>query len=67
MLKKDVAELRNNAKRTLERAIERKKQAQKQTVTMVLVDKKALEKLKADLDYVAMMSDVELEEVTNNE
>ena len=67
MLKKDVAELRNNAKRTLERAIERKKQAQKQTATMVLVDKKALEKLKADLDYVAMMSDVELEEVTNNE
>lgn len=58
---------KNNAKQVFDEAIERKKQAQKQRTTMVLVDKKALEKLKADLDYVAMMSDVELEEVVENE
>lgn len=67
MLENKAKELRSNAKQSLERVIERKKQEQKQNATMVLVDKKALEKLKADLDYVAMMSDVELDEVESNE
>ena len=58
---------KNNAKKIFDEAIERKKQAQKNRTTMVLVDKRTLEKLKADLDYVAMMGDIELEEVTDNE
>lgn len=58
---------KNNAKKIFDEAIERKKQAQKERTTMVLVDKRTLEKLKADLDYVAMMGDIELEEVTDNE
>lgn len=58
---------KNNAKKIFDEAVERKKQAQKQRTTMVLVDKRTLEKLKADLDYVAMMGDIELEEVTDNE
>jgi RecJ-like exonuclease len=61
---------KNNAKKIFDEAIERKKQAQKERTTMVLVNKEVLEKLKADLDYLAMMSEVELEdseEVVENE
>lgn len=59
--------LKNNTKKIFDEAVERKKKAQKERTTMVLVDKRILEKLKADLDYVAMMGDIELEEVTDNE
>lgn len=58
----------NNTKKIFDEAVERKKRAQK--TTKILVDKKVLDKLRADLDYVAMMGDVELddiEEVADNE
>lgn len=60
--------IENNAKKVFNAAIERKKKAHKNT--KVLVDKNNLDKLRADLDYVAMMCDVELEdteEATGNE
>ena len=57
----------NKAKKIFDEAIERKKKAQTQKTTMVLVDKRTLEKLKADLDYIAMMGDVELEEEISDE
>ena len=57
--------IENNTKKIFDEAVERKKQAQK--TTKILVDKKVLDKLRADLDYVAMMSDVELEEEVENE
>ena len=55
----------NNAKKFLEETIERKKQAQ--TTAKVIVNKNNFDKIRADIDYIAMMCDVELEEVTENE
>ena len=53
--------IENNTKKIFDEAVERKKRAQK--TTKILVDKKVLDKLRADLDYVAMMGDIELEEL----
>lgn len=57
--------IRNNAKKRLEDAVERKKQAQ--ITAKVIVNKNNFDKIRADIDYIAMMCDVELEEVTENE
>lgn len=60
--------IKNNTKKIFDEAVERKKRVQK--TSKILVDKKVLDKLRADLDYVAMMGDVELddiEEVPDNE
>lgn len=55
--------IRNNAKKRFEEAVERKKQAE----AKVIVNKNNFDKIRADIDYIAMMCDVELEEVTENE
>lgn len=56
---------KNNAKKFFEDALERKKQAQ--TPVKILVNKNEYDKIRADIDYIAMMSGVELEEETDNE
>ena len=55
----------NNAKKIFEKAIERKKQARVKPT--ILISKRNFDKLRADIDYIAMMCDVELEEVKTNE
>ena len=57
--------IKNNAKKIFEEAIVRKKKAQEPV--KILVNKNEYDKIKADIDYIAMMCDVELEEVTENE
>lgn len=52
----------NNAKKFFDEAIERKKQAESNV--KVIVNKNNFDKIRADIDYIAMMCDVELEEVT---
>lgn len=56
---------KNNAKKIFDEAIERKKQAQEKA--KVIVNKNNFDKIRADIDYIAMMCDVELEEETDNE
>lgn len=56
---------KNNAKKLFDEAIERKKQAQKPV--RIIVNKNNYDKLRADIDYVAMMCDVELEEEADDE
>ncbi len=56
---------KNNTKKVLEEAIERKKKAQ--NPARIIVNKNNYDKLRADIDYVAMMCDVELEEVADDE
>lgn len=57
--------IRDKAKKFLEDAIERKKNPQANA--KVIVNKNNFDKIRADIDYIAMMCDVELEEVTENE
>lgn len=49
----------------LEEAIERKKEAQMNST--ISVNKNYVDKLRADIDYIAMMCDVELDESIQNE
>lgn len=57
--------LRNNSKKRFEEAVKHKKQAQ--SPAKVIVNKNEYDKIRADIDYIAMMCDVELEEVVDNE
>lgn len=56
---------KDNIKNFLEEAIERKKEAQMNST--ISVNKNYVDKLRADIDYIAMMCDVELEESIQNE
>lgn len=56
---------KNDAKKIFKEAIERKKKAQ--SPVKILVNKNEYDKIRADIDYIAMMSGVELEEDTDNE
>lgn len=55
----------NKAKKIFDEAIARKKQAQNNA--RVIVNKNDFDKIRADIDYIAMMCDVELEEEVENE
>ena len=55
----------NKSKQILNEALERKRKAQEPV--RIIVNKNEYDKIKADIDYLAMMSGIELEEVTDNE